>query len=294
MRVLKLVLCGLVLVILGGCRQVVPQASLAREVDSAPSTEVVITPEVGALPDLPGGLKLEEHLLVDAPSTEPLTFKPAEGTQAEILAVHADVRGLGAHRYTFDSGYSAEGQHQMVYGLSGMPFSAVEISHNATETIATEPWGTREVRVMRGDEPIYSVQAGHNSPYNSFQGLWAYDERWVLEIAHVVESLVLDSNEVSADVTGMVIDNGVLLNDEHGYDEAFGFQLIAGRPFYFFERAGSVGIAYAGQAVDLGYTRILHYGCCSSSELNPLQSETMVAFFAQRDAAWYYVELGAF
>ncbi len=296
MRILKLTLCGLVLAVLCGCRQVAPPASLAREAESATPTptSAAVSAAGRVLPDLPGDLKLEEHLLLVAPGVEPLTFKPAEGTQEEILARHASVRGLDSSPYADGGIISIDGRSRRTIGLNGTLFSAVEISHNPTQTIVTEPWGKREVRVMQGDEVIYAIQAGHSSPFASFQGLWAYDEHWVLEIAYVVASLSPDSNTVSSDIKGKIVDTSMLLNDKYGYDEAFGFQLIAGRPFYFFKRAGSIWISYADQELDLGYTEIPHYRCCSGGELNPLKSETMVAFFAQRDAVWYYVELGVF
>ncbi len=289
----KLILCVLVFVGLCGCQQAAPSSPLAREAENAPTMSVTAT-EAGVLPDLPGGLKLEEHRLVAAPEPDPLTFKPAQGSLAEILAAHAELRGRLHPPYLDGDGIFIEGQYRRTIVLRDTPFSAVEISRDPTQTTTTVLWGTREVQVLEGDEVIYTIDAGHTSPLNSFQSLWSYDGRWVLEIAHVIESRVPDSYTVSSDVKGMIVDNGVLLNDKHGYDEAFGFQLIAGRPFYFFKRGGSIGIFYEGQEVDLGYTGIPHYGCCSATMLNPQKSETMVAFFAQRDEVWYYVELGGF
>lgn len=294
MRILKLIVCGLVLAVLCGCRQVAPPASLAREAESVIPAGAIVSADDDAPRDLPGGLRIEPHRLVAMPEVEPLTFKPVEGTQEEILAVHELTRGHQGLRYVDNGSVFIEGQHRMSYGLSGTPFSAIQISHNPTETIATEPWGKREVQVLRGDEPIYAIQAGDSSPYNSFQGLWFYDGHWVLEIAHVIQRRSPDSNAVSSEIKGQLVEDGVLLNDQYDYDEAFGFQLIAERPFYFFKRDGSIGISYAGRETDLGYTGIHHYRCCSGSESNPMQSETMVAFFAQRDAVWYYVEIGAF
>jgi hypothetical protein len=69
---------------------------------------------------------------------------------------------------------------------------------------------------------------------------------------------------------------------------------MQGKSFYFFNKQGHWGIIYDGQTLDLGYTNISHYGCCSASVLNPISAENIVAFFAQRGATWYYVEIGAF
>ncbi len=68
---------------------------------------------------------------------------------------------------------------------------------------------------------------------------------------------------------------------------------MGGKPFYFFRRGGRIGFSYEGQEVLLGYDRVPHYECCSGAELNPVHAENMVAFFAQRDGKWYYVEIGA-
>ncbi len=71
---------------------------------------------------------------------------------------------------------------------------------------------------------------------------------------------------------------------------------MGGKPFYFFKKQGALGtprygISYAGQEADLGYTNILHYQCCSGSVLNPWSAAKIVAFFAQQDGNWYYVEI---
>ena len=91
---------------------------------------------------------------------------------------------------------------------------------------------------------------------------------------------------------GQVILDGVSLNQRYGYQEIFGFQLLHGKPFYFFRKDGKIGAVYAGQPVVLGYDSLPHYGCCSAGELNPRRSGSMIWFFAEREGAWYYVEIG--
>ena len=95
-------------------------------------------------------------------------------------------------------------------------------------------------------------------------------------------------------MTGQVIEDGQSLNERAGYDETFGFQLLQGEPFYFFKKGGTIGAVYAGQEIQLRYNEVPHYGCCSPAELNPISAENMLAFFAQRDGRWYYVEIGVF
>lgn len=96
------------------------------------------------------------------------------------------------------------------------------------------------------------------------------------------------------EVSGQIIEDGESLNERYGYDETFGFQLLHGTPFYFFKKGSAIGAVYDRQEVQLGYNEVPHDGCCSPGELNPISAENMLAFFAQRDGRWYYVEIGVF
>jgi hypothetical protein len=82
-------------------------------------------------------------------------------------------------------------------------------------------------------------------------------------------SLQKSSNEIDFDVWGEVIQDGISLNKQHGYQEAFGFQLMKGKSFYFFKKRGRLGISYNGVEIPLGYTQVPHYWCCSAAALNP-------------------------
>jgi hypothetical protein len=236
---------------------------------------------------LPSGLSVEEYQLTSAPGVEPLTFLPVQGTQEGILAKHQQER---ENTFPDDS-----------VVVSRWPGKFVQLGNDRLETqLSYTPYetnvGTFEhvaVQVSRNGEVFYSIPAGDGSPINSVQGLWAYSNHWVLEIAYVTEK-ILPQNEISIDSSGQIVEDGELLNERHGYDEAFGFQLMDGRPFYFFQREGRMGISYDGQEVPLGYAQIQHHRCCSGSALNPRIARNMVAFFAQRDGDWYYVEIGVF
>ena len=140
------------------------------------------------------------------------------------------------------------------------------------------------VDLIRGDEIIFSTDAGLPSPALPQQGLWTYEDHWVLEI-------LLAEDEIWM---GEIFQDGELINDLMGYEEAFGFQLLAGEPFFFYQRNGQLGYSYAGQETDLPYDHIPHYRCCAEDTLNPVQAEQMVAFFAQQGELWFYLELGDF
>jgi hypothetical protein len=116
------------------------------------------------------------------------------------------------------------------------------------------------------------------------QGLWTYDGHWALEI------LFADTSTWA----GQIYIDGELVNRAKGFDEAFGFQLLGGRPFFFYSREGHMGFSYDNQEVDLRYEEIPHYMCCGESSLNPVHAQNMTAFFARQETTWYYVELGVF
>jgi len=224
-------------------------------------------------PALPGGLSLEEHALAGPPALEPLSFTPVEGRQEGILERHALLRSE-----------RIPDRLVMVAGNPSIDASWGDGTLTATAVVSNPETREMTIELRAGDEVLFSAPAGFPSPATPLQALWTYDGHWALEI------LLATPDEWQ----GEVYLDGRLLNDEYGYQEAFGLQLLAGKLFYFYQRGGRIGISYAGVEADLGYSELPHYGCCSASVLNPQQAESMVAFFAKRDATWYYVELGRF
>jgi hypothetical protein len=224
-------------------------------------------------PQLPGGLQLEEHPLADAPTPEPLSFQPVQGTMDEVLARHAGDR-TGA--------YSIE-----IVTQDGNPaLRSMGESDDLVARVVPPPEDPLRqiVKLYRGDEEIFTADAGLPSPAVPLQALWTYDGHWALEL------LFSDADTWA----GQLYVDGEPVNASKGYDEAFGFQLLDGKPFYFYVRDGSVGISYDGEEADLGYDEVIHYRCCAESTLNPVQAVNMVAFFASRDGTWNYVEIGPF
>jgi len=225
------------------------------------------------VPALPAGLRLEEHRLAAPPVLEPLTFSPLDGTQAEIQARHADLRGkLIADRLTTIDGVPAI---RAAWG-DGTLVAKVLTTNPETHEMTVE--------LRDGDQVIFTAPAGFPSPAVALRGLWTYQGHWALEI-------LLASPD---SWKGQLYLDGQLLNDLRGYEEAFGSQLLGGKLFYFYRKDGVIGITYDGQEAVLGYTQVPHYRCCSESVINPQQAEDMLAFFAQREDTWYYVELGLF
>ncbi len=58
------------------------------------------------------------------------------------------------------------------------------------------------------------------------------------------------------DMNHFLIQDGEILNEKFGLDEAFDWQLIEDKPFYFFRKGSRVGISYDGQFLSLYYDDI--------------------------------------
>ena len=221
----------------------------------------------------PSGVVIEEHPLAGPPATDPLTFSPQDGTQASVLARHAEARALG-----FPETVEIVGPGPEITSIG----ESTEWKARLTTSVQTPP--EQVVTVERGGQVVFTAPAGMPSPVLPLPGLWTYSGHWALELFYG-----------DADVwQGRVFVDGALITTARGYDEAFSFQLLDGKPFFLFSRAGGVGYSFDGEEVELGYDQIPHYNCCSESVLNPVKAQSMVAFFAQRGEDWFYVELGQF
>ncbi|MEJ2353430.1 MAG: hypothetical protein P8Y03_26915, partial [Anaerolineales bacterium] len=94
-------------------------------------------------------------------------------------------------------------------------------------------------------------------------------------------------------VDGTMVVNGEIMNLAWGYGEIFNYQLLNGKPFFFYEKGGQVGISYDGQELPLGYNEVIHGECCGGDN-NPRNSEHMAWFYTRREGTWYYVEIGKY
>ena len=240
----------------------------------------------------PPELSIEEHALTQRPEAESAQLYFAEGTQESILAKHADER---AQIITFMDRSCNVGNH------FGQCTSLGTDRLVAWEEYSSGLFHTGKVILRRNDKQIYQIPVGDSSPISTLRGLWTYDGHWALETAHVVTHLT--GNMIDSQATGQISIDGKLLNKQSGYQEAFGFQTLHGKPFFFFKRQGEIGMVYNNVEIPPGYSEVLHYGCCSASMLNPRVSQNMVAFFARTPAlaggaregsTWYYVEIGVF
>ena len=227
-------------------------------------------------------LTVEEYELTGPPTVRPFSFNPVDGTQAKILAKRAVVRA-----HTFPDIYFSTDNH-----------SPIKVKTHSGDLVAMEasPTGKAEdtqVTVSLGGNPVYSIPTGDALGLPTLQGLWMVSGNWILEVAHV--NVSQQSNDVFFhEISGQIIEEGEILNDRYGYQVAFGFQLMNGHPFYFFERDNKFGVSFNGQEMALGYDNVLNYYRGDMAVVNVKHAKNMVAFFAQRDDKWYYVEIGAY
>jgi hypothetical protein len=114
------------------------------------------------------------------------------------------------------------------------------------------------------------------------ESLVSYDGHWAFWFTN------LDTNQ------GHIIQDGVLLNDLHGYNHAFGLFLMGGKPFFFFQRGDQIGISFNNKEILLPYSHIIyHQVCCESTgNNNPRATDIMVGFSAQTKDGYKYIEIG--
>ncbi len=132
-----------------------------------------------------------------------------------------------------------------------------------------------QVQVLRGGEQIFAFSSAYlvESPA---RGLWSWQGHWLLEV----------------DV--FLIQDGEILNEQLGYEEIFDWQILNGKPFYFFRKGPRMGISYDGQALPVYYEGIPHYQCCGPAVFNDAGNEQMAWFYGLREGLWHYVEIGAY
>jgi hypothetical protein len=157
------------------------------------------------------------------------------------------------------------------------------------------------VTVEKDGRVIYQIYTGPASPIISLRGLHSYSlcaacaSHWVLETAFIARTM--SGSGIDDQGIGQLVEDGTLINKKYGYQAAFNFQTLGGKPFYFFQRMASLKSSdkidawYNGLIVPLGYDEIPHYGCASASLLNPRAWPDRLVFFARRGQTWYLVQI---
>jgi hypothetical protein len=237
------------------------------------------TPTSAPTAAIPPELSVAEYLLTQPPEAESTELHFDSSVQVDPPTLHAAERT----------------QHFPDTTCTAGSFPDMCVTLGSDQLLATEDWtnpSSGYVVVTRNGQEAYKVAVGPASPVTALRGLWAYDDHWAVETALV--NLEQSGNEVTTFATGQVAVDGSSLNDQLGYEEAFGFQTLGGKPFYFFNRQGKNEANYGGVDIALGFDEITHYNCCSGSSLNPTIYPNLVTFFGRKGDTWYYAEIGVF
>ncbi len=232
---------------------------------------------------IPNGLSIEEYPLTQAPPTDSADLPFASSVHGDSRQRHVQERG---QPLSFETGYcqNAAGSAMTMCGRIGPDEFVASAHYN---------WlGYGHVELQRNGKRIYSIGAGQDGGMPPLQGLWTYDGRWVLETAYI--SVHRAGDVITSTMKGRITVDGQLLNTAHRYTEAFSFQPLHDRPFFFYQRDSKIGASFEGVEIPLGYDELLHYGCCSGAALNPQKFRNMVAFYARRESTWYYVQIGVY
>ncbi|MGD9819189.1 MAG: hypothetical protein AB7V04_10890, partial [Desulfomonilaceae bacterium] len=226
--------------------------------------------------DLSGaGLTVEAYWLEDGswPDEEHIQSRPTGSLPGWVLKLHEAER-KNIIPYQIDSPL-----------FEGKVLSAKTVIQNSIAT----------VEVLLDDEVVLSVPVGdltYSAAMDAVFGVWVHGEDWYMEMAHVAYET--EGNIFKGITQGEIFRSGESLSQLFGYDETFGFQILAGEPFFFFNKGGEIGLNYAGEEMLLGFDEVAHHYCCGFSIYNPAHFENMVAFFASREGKRYYVEAGVF
>ena len=214
-----------------------------------------------------------QRIAQDAVTVHPLSLNSSE-TQFIGLVDMPE----GAYMFTRDSflprPYPFEKQP---YGYAGDKVLSVEITSSSS--------GHAQLNAYLDDQPVYSSEFNNVSVYGPLDGPWTYGQHWAL----VLIDAKPDGQQGWNPYTRLIQD-GQDITQARGYQQAFQFAVLDGRPFYFYQKADKIDIAFDGQELPRGYDEIPHYQCCSGALLNPNVSMKMVWFFARRGSNWYYVE----
>lgn len=126
-------------------------------------------------------------------------------------------------------------------------------------------------QVALDGQAVYTGTALAVGAYMPLRSFTSWDSHWALEVD---DHLIVDGEDVG---------------QARGYDAAFGFALIRGRPFYLYEQDGTVRISYDGQTLPNVYEEVFHNQCCEGAIHNIEAGGDVAWFHALRDGTWYFV-----
>lgn len=168
--------------------------------------------------------------------------------------------------------YQKNAAYRTTDGL-GWPIPPVQVGGH--EIAVSEDWQQPKnyAVVTRDGTEIYRLETRPPAGSSPIRGLWAWKDQWVLE------------------VEGHIVVDGQELAQSLGAQETFDWQIMGGKPFYFFIKDGIVNAMYGDEVLPLGYDAVVHDTCCEAGAFDVGHNANMVWFYAKKDGIWRYVEL---
>jgi hypothetical protein len=132
----------------------------------------------------------------------------------------------------------------------------------------------QRVTATQNGKLLISVDCGSILDLNPIQATWVYQTHWILELYRNTNGYYHYE----------IFQDGISMNEIHRYDSSFGFQILGGKPFFFFKKNGKLGFSYQGREHLLNYDDIFYSSCyCEIRNSNPIQYENAVIFYALRN-----------
>lgn len=174
--------------------------------------------------------------------------------------------------------------HLLISAQGPMPWQAMD-SNMLPPAYLGDEQAAMVATQGQGIDMEYSVWVGGREVYSGTAPMM---------VSHPVNGFVVWDNHWALELEDQVIVDGEDLGPKLGHDKVFGFQLLGGKPFYFYEADGVIHLSYDGETLPQTYDEVPHNQCCEPAMFNPRSNEDMVAFHGLRAGTWYYVEAGAY
>ena len=131
------------------------------------------------------------------------------------------------------------------------------------------------LNVLKNGEVIQTLSvSGSTAAGGAARYLASWEGHWLLELS------------------GVLVQDGDILNDRLGYSEMFAWRLVNGRPFYFYRQDGKINASYDGQTIALGYDEVIYQPLGGTAVLLQMRAyENGLTLYARRGDTWYFVTL---
>lgn len=231
--------------------------STATKTPATPKVATTVAPSPSPiLIELPNGLKLEKYLC-------------SETAYSQIYQRHIESSG-NAYRSGFTGRLSPN--EMLIEDTIGILAKKVD----------SEKW---VMTINIGGKKVYETELADLASIPGFVQNWSYDNHWAIEIIPYPfpNKTALATNFFSGGSVSIadVIVDGISIRRTNKYKEVFGFQLLAGKSFFFFRTDNGVGVSYDGQTSDILFDDVLYRNYWSGFDSDPVQYENSVLFRAR-------------